>query len=125
MTDIFTWKANYNDETSLSQYTGNTTNKYPDIDRSKLVSFEILKYNKPFFMLYLEDDRRLIYRRRCFMNMMTKETHSVLIVGWQKTVGGENVQSINYLFEDGRIESHGSWKEQAMYSQPNLIEVEK
>ncbi len=124
------WKAIYNDGTELSQYEEDgTENKYPDIDRSKLASFEIRKAglvgpnyekDKLLFKMFLEPGRRLIYRRRVLKKMKVGGTPTgikikkrwneiVYLVGWQATIGDRNVQDIAYIFEDEHVELAGRW----------------
>ena len=119
------WKANYTNGTSLCQFEEDgTENKYPDIDRYKLASFEIRKaaagelLDRLFFKMYLEPGRRLIYRRRVREKMRfgkTKpelvkgSTETIYLVGWQATIGGRSVQDIVYVFEDGHVELAGKW----------------
>jgi len=44
----------------------------------------------------------------------------MILVGWQKTVKGENIQAINYVYSDGRMELGGDFKNDADHSQPAL-----
>lgn len=125
--DIF-WTAVYNDGTNFPQYEEDgTENKYPDIDRSRLVAFDIRKTetNRLIFRLHLSPGRnlicRLICRRRfiqkfCFgeltdPHMPFKKKSMIYLVGWQANIGGRNVQDIAYIFEDGHVELAGPWKE--------------
>ncbi|MCP6727577.1 MAG: hypothetical protein KJI69_06215 [Patescibacteria group bacterium] len=120
-----TWKAVY-PEGCLNQYNEDgSVNKYTDIDRSKLHSFELHKGEQLIFRLILEEGQRLIFRRRVAQNLKG-DKFVVYLVGWQKTIGGENIQSISYVFEDGHIEMAGQWKEKSdWFYAPNLIKEEK
>jgi len=128
------WKAIYEDGTSLCQYEEDgTENKYPDIDRSKLATFEIRKAaagDKPdrlLFKMFLEPGRRLICRRRVMdkykiggnagLKMRKYKQELVYLVGWQATIGGRSVQDIAYIFEDGHVELAGMWRNEAIYSE--------
>src|SRR5437660_450428 len=107
------WKANYIDGTSLLQTNPDgTSNKYDDIDRTKLINFEIVdtESNKTVFKLHLEPEQKLICRIKSGMNMGTNEVMwRFMMVGWQQNVNGKNIQSITYIMEDGRIEQAGKW----------------
>jgi hypothetical protein len=74
----------------------------------------------PIHILHLDDPRKkLIYVRR--VDMTATRGYKVIchLVGWHMKVGGESIQSINYVFETiGRksgevvwIESAGKFKE--------------
>ena len=123
------WKAIYT-EGCLNQYNEDgSVNKYTDIDRTILKFFELYRENKLILRIHLGDEKRLIYRRRVTIGLIGesgKIKDVVYLCGWQKTVGGENVQSISYIFEDGHIESGGAWNEKSSFAYaPNLIEEEK
>jgi len=65
-----TWKAIYSEGESLNQYNEDgSVNKYIDIDRSKLHSFELYKEEQLIFRLILEEGQRLIFRRRVAINL--------------------------------------------------------
>lgn len=119
-----TWKAIYSKGKSLKQYNGKT-NKYTDIDRDLLKFFEVYNQDKLILRLHLDKSKRLIYRKRVEQNVMTGKKSSIYLVGWQSTIKGENIQSINYIFEDGHIESAGAWDEKTIFYAPNLIKEEK
>ena len=120
------WKAVY-PEGCLNQYNEDgSVNKYIDIDRTILKFFEIYKDKKLILRVHLEEGKRLIYRRRVSLSLQGSITEVVYLVGWQKTVGNENVQSICYVFEDGHIEMAGAWNEKSPFAYaPNLIKEEK
>ncbi|KKL95154.1 hypothetical protein LCGC14_1857460 [marine sediment metagenome] len=121
------WKAIYLDGKSLNQYNEDkSVNKYTDIDRTILKFFELYKENKLILRVHLDDNKRLIFRRRVSLKMGVGITEVVYLVGWQKTVERKNVQSICYIFEDGHIEMAGAWNEKSDFAYaPNLIEEEK
>ncbi len=121
-----TWKAVY-PEGCLNQYNEDgSVNKYTDIDRTMLKYFELYKEDKLILRVHLGDGKRLIYRRRVALGLDGKIKGVVYLLGWQKTVSGENIQSICYVFEDGHIEMAGAWDEKSPFSYaPNLIKEEK
>lgn len=106
------WVSRYNDGTSLPQYNEDgSENKYSDIDRQKLSSFELTKrVGELAFCLHLDPGQRLIFRRRV-MKRSGYTDMVVYVVGWQMNVNGKNVQSIAYLTEKGEIHMAGAWKE--------------
>lgn len=122
------WKAIYSDDKSLNQYNEDgTENKYTDIDRTILEFFEIYRDDKLVLKIHLGDGKRLICRRRVDLSIQKKKiVRVVYLVGWQKTINGENIQSICYVFEDGHIEMAGAWNEKSSFAYaPNLMKEEK
>lgn len=122
-----TWKAIYSDGKSLNQYNEDgSVNKYTDINRNILEFFELYRENKLILRVHLGDEKRLVFRRRVTIGMSGNIKIVVYLVGWQKKVRGENVQSISYIFEDGHIEMAGAWNEKSPFAYaPNLIKEEK
>lgn len=104
------WRAYYSDGSKLEQEQG--VDKYSQIDRTKLVGFEILENDKTKVFLHLEPGQRLIYRKIGvkYFNASTQE-HSdgpkTIMCGWQQTVNGKNIQSILYLTPDGIVHQTG------------------
>lgn len=112
--DRFHWVAIYSDGTQLLQVEPDgKKNTYSDIDREKLVAFEMWE-NVPRRMilsLRFKKGQRLIWRRRVEMEggLVSEVCH---ILGKQETVNGKNYQGIIGLFEsDGRIEVTGKFEE--------------
>lgn len=115
------WKVEYSDGSSLAQYNEDgTVNTYRDIDREKLVSFSLSVFNNTY-TVSLEDGRRLIYRQRVKVSP-GKPDEVIYLLGWQKTVRGENIQSILFISKDEVI-SAGRWG-QGMFSAPAFFEYE-
>lgn len=117
-----TWVANYKDGSYLCQYERGIANKYTDIDRSRLDKFELLRGDKVFYSLTLHEGQRLIYRRRTLMTMggdlVTEQSKEVIyLVGYQVTLGGQNLVVLNYIYEDGRIELDNSRSNIELYAQ--------
>jgi len=133
MQPTITWKAVYENNEELPQFDENgKENKYTDIDRGRLKTFEILKNNKPVFCLHLDKGRRLIFRRRVAKSLLSGEERVVYLVGWQQTIREPgnpkdvNTQDIAYIFEDdGHIELAGEWQNTRWFYAPNLIEQER
>lgn len=121
------WKAIYLDGSSLNQYNEDGSfNKYTDIDRSLMEFFEFYGEKGLILRVHLGDNKRLIYRRRVTQDALRGIIGVVYLVGWQKTIGSENVQSICYIFEDGHIEMAGKWDGDSPFAYaPNLTEGEK
>ena len=42
-------------------------------------------------------------------------SNTIIIIGWQQTIGDKNVQAINYLFPDGTVELAGEWGSDATH----------
>ena len=100
------WKVIYDDETELSQSNEDGSyNKYKDIDRSKVISkFLLYKEGKLVLVVHLDKNKKLIYRRRVAMKMLSGAQEIVYLVGWQENLNGSNSQHISFIFEDGHIE---------------------
>lgn len=103
---MLTWKANYLGDESLEQYNEDgSENRYKDIDRTKLFSFELLNGDKRVYVLLLHEGQRLIFRRRNWINLNGKLLKQVYLVGYQfNDSTGKNYQVINYIHEDGLVE---------------------
>ena len=98
---------------------------YADIDRKELSAFALEKDEKEIVKLHLDEGQRLIWRKRgyIFPGGGNCEIH---LLGWQKTINGENVQSIAYVFEDGHIEMAGQFREDhPIFDKVELIDEEK
>jgi hypothetical protein len=106
---MFRWKAVYNDNTFLNQFNSdNTENKYTAIKRDELKQFIIFSTNKnePLIVVHFtRPSQKLIYRQRVAMGVDSKIKRRVVIVGWQENVQGKNVQHINFVWENGFIET--------------------
>ena len=99
----FSWIAHYNDG---SQFAGG---KFEGIDRGRLIAFDLLLDGSLHTRVDLrpidiDNDigaRRLIYRRRVTQRTDGSEPLFWYMIGWQRKVGGRNIQAINYVFPDG------------------------
>lgn len=86
-----------------------------------------LKVEDIIFRVHLKPEQRLIYRllgvKRVFKDTMQSASpdEHIFMVGWQQKVNGTNIQSVNYLTEDGRIEQMGEW----LGKEPIFLEGEK
>lgn len=116
--DVYTWEAVYNDGTSLWECNskGQVINKYSDIERKRVTQFrlyktderldnELMKTLKPVYTIDIKEGRRLIWRKRRHQRLLESTPFlTIYIVGWQETIDGRNVQSIVYIYPDGRTE---------------------
>lgn len=110
------WVAKYADGTTVNQVTPEGTElSYEALDRDRVVAFALWNHaaRKPVLTLHLEPGQKLIYRRRVEMRSDQKEPVQVCyLVGWRRTINGECIQSIAYVFGDtGRIELAGKFDE--------------
>lgn len=118
------WVAQYEDELFPQYNEDGTENKYADIDRERLTAFSLVRESGILIRLHLDKGQRLIYRRRVEVRPGDKTTVCYL-VGWQKTIGNENVQSIACIFEHlGTVEIISEWRE-GWFDEPELLEYEK
>ena len=124
----FTWVAVHKDGTLCHQFdpTTGAERSSEHIDRKQLATMVLYGHdNQPILTQHFESGHRLIYRRR-----VEQEPGGIPIVchllGWQKTVGTENVQHIAYVFEaDGRIVVGGNWRnEHRWFYAPQLVPAE-
>ena len=98
------------------------------------VKFNILQDNiDPVLSVILDGNKRLIFTRRVRkmegqklvligkwkVPIPTKKTNRLIIVGWQDTIGGKNVQAINFIYPNGKIELSGEWKTDADHGAVN------
>ncbi len=110
------WVANYTDKSKLIQYDDehNKENKYADIDRDKLVRFDLhnTATGKAIYSVFLREGQQLVYRRRSIIDLTHGGTTIVFLVGWQMTImtntGPRNMVVLNYIHEDGSIALDGA-----------------
>ena len=106
------WRAIYRDGTVVEQYDEKRDPievSSEVLDRKKVMTFFIIQGQVPVFTLHLDEGQNLIYRRR--ISVTEYKAKICHLVGWQQTVQVETVQSIAYVFEDGRIEMAGRFRE--------------
>lgn len=113
-------------------------------DTAAIVSLKVYsKKSIPFYHLELQKDQRIIFSRRRQMTSGRKMAiiptksgeiripfpvpsgQRIIIIGWQRKVGKENVQSIGYIFPDGRIEMAGAWGDDATHKEVNMNIVDE
>lgn len=113
-----TWRAQYDDGRQLSQLAPDgTRHKYQDIERERLVCFDLWRGERLLVRVDMRDDsgdgmgpKRLIWRIRTELTSRGA-TNRVHMAGWQRTVKGRNVQAIAYVFEDGAVVLGGQFQE--------------
>ena len=115
MPDEILWRAQYTDSSTLYQRGPNgDKHGYQDIQRDKLVAFDLWQGDRLLCRIDMRPDRlgdsprHLIWRIRHIMNDRGRDDR-IHLVGWQRTVNGENVQAILYVFEDGTVLLGGEW----------------
>ncbi len=120
----YAWRATYKDG-SVFDASKDHDLSVDRLDRKQLGQFELVNgTGRSLMTLHLDPGQRLIYRRRVTMAQGGKPSICHLL-GWQQTFGGQNVQSILYVFEDGRIEMAGKFKEgHPWFYAPELRRVE-
>jgi hypothetical protein len=100
-------RAVYTDGTYLDLKKGVS---YESIDRSRLASFCLLNEDKVVFQMAIQPEQRLIWRKRTILTP-GQEERVWHLVGWQKTIKGENIQCIGYISEeDGYVLMAGEWQ---------------
>lgn len=121
------WLAEYNDGTSLGQYNDQGEASSEQIDRSKLASFVLVSEDgNHLFRLHLEPEQRLIFRRRVEQPQGGSEQIVAYLCGWQQTIEGRNVQSLAWIFDEGRrVEWTGKFTEKhRWFYAPQLVRCE-
>lgn len=106
-----TWLATYKDGTVFDSNRDHDLS-VDRLDRKQLERFELVDgAGNSIARLHLDPGQRLIYRIRTQMGQGTGKKFVCHLLGWQQTVNGKSVQSILYIFEDGRIEMAGRFRE--------------
>ena len=113
------WICQYNDGTEINS----NEHKYKDVDRSKLEKFILLHNDKPLVVLNLDQNKRLIVRRRTAITLQQK-SETVWIVGYQWT-DGKNYQMICFVFPDGTVEITDGFKENHKWLYPVTFRPEE
>lgn len=119
---MLSWEADYGN-TSLTQYNEDgSENKYSDIDRGAIKRFILRDGDKVRFVLNLDPSKKLIYRRRVSMSMLSKVFDTVHIIGYQEG----SVQCINFYFEKtGNVETTDGFKEGHKWYYPVIFMPEE
>ena len=110
------WVAKYSDGSVVHQYADGVERSYDTLpDRDRITAFAVYdqETRKSILTLHLDPGQKLIYRRRVEMKSdRTVPVEVCYLVGWRRTISGECVQSIAYIFEtSGRIELAGRFDE--------------
>jgi hypothetical protein len=96
------WEAVYKDGQTYKESELLTTDK---IDRSQLSEFRLFDGDKIIFNAFFKNpNRKLIFRRRVFLNASGQVKDIVYLIGWHENVKGVSVKSICYIYNDGRVE---------------------
>ncbi len=153
LTDTLKWRAIYNEDPNNPEFLDEIDDKrvehaFKEIDIKRVVSMELVNEQKiPIFKVALGNNKRIIFARRKMKTTgrrivereskdpKTGETKKVkipvpvntlqiiIVIGWQKTVKGENVQAINYIYPDGRIELGSDWGKDAIHKEVSLVKA--
>lgn len=119
------WIAVYNGGETLSQYNEDgTENKYGNIDRARLERFLLMDGDDPIVVLNMDQNKKLIYRRRTAMDMFRVHKEVVYIVGWQETLdgGASSTQNIVFYFAStGHIEVTDGFREDHEWFYPVIF----
>jgi len=126
------WAAKYRDGSVVDQFGPDgkevSTDALPR--REEIESFGLWDFEtrRPVLTLHLDPGQKLIYRRRCWQRVGEAKPYQVVhLVGWRRTVAGECIQSIAYVFEDtGRVELAGRFREDhPLFDSPKLRPFEE
>lgn len=122
---MFHWMARYKNGDVIMQYNSDGLQVSSDsLDRDQLSRFILLNDNEPIVTLILGEGQKLVYRRRVELVEGQGETVCHLI-GWRKKIGEEIIQSMIFVFEDGRIEVMSNFQEDhRWFYKPTLRDFE-
>lgn len=112
----FSWIAVYGEDDFLYQFPDDgTENSYASIERDRLKEFHVIDKRTRRTIVAIAFDnpnQRLIYRKRISMSGISGDKQwEICLVGWQRSIGGENVQSLNWIFPDGSLIQTGRFQE--------------
>jgi len=121
---------------------------FKEIDMKRIKAMELVnEKDVAIFKIILGDDKRIIYAKRKMKRqgrrIFERDTkdpktgeikkikipvpintlQTVIVIGWQKTVNGKNVQAINYIYPDGRIELGSDWGKDAIHSEVSPVKA--
>jgi hypothetical protein len=102
MQSQLSWEAIYDNGTSVKE---NDIGSTEQIDRDRLKQFRLYKADgSAVFIAFFNKDRKLIFRKRNYLNAAGEPIGIVYLVGWHENIKGVSVKSICYVYEDGHIE---------------------
>jgi hypothetical protein len=117
------WIAHYDTEIFPQFNEDGTENKYADIDRNRLTAFSLVRDGNIIARIHLSPDKRLIYRRRVEKRPGLEDVR-LSLAGWQKTVNGENIQSIVCVFDHmSTVEVIDGWRD-GWFDKPEFLDFE-
>lgn len=110
----YRWTVVYNDGTAMDQFNPDgTENGYGEIDRDKITEFHMRnEEGTTILAMEITPEQRLIYRKRHSLSAASGERNwTIYLVGWQQTIAGKNVQSLNWIFPNGSIINTGRFQD--------------
>lgn len=110
MTEHFIWTVTHKDGSTLSEYPDPDTHvSFRDVRVADVVQLEVapnhwLGETGPAYLvpIFPEDGMRPIMFRTVVLNVHTGESSRWNVVGWQKTVNGQNVKTLTYIPDHGQ-----------------------
>jgi hypothetical protein len=106
------WKALYQDGTLIEESPEVSSE---NIDRDKLKEFYLCNTQGAIvFAGFFNPNKKLIFRKRTFMNNQGETLGIVYLVGWHEKIGKGSVKTICYLYPDGHIELDDSREDLAL-----------
>lgn len=105
------WIAVYKDG---SKHTQEELKNSENVDRSQLKEFRLFNNEKLVFTAFFNSGRKLIFRKRTFLDGAGNVKGFVYLVGWHERIKGVSVKSICYIYEDGRVEFDDSRNDLAL-----------
>lgn len=108
--DLWTWRAHYRDGSTLDEFDADGRDHgFADVDQSRLAAFELLPAADGLqraVLLVTGDLRPIFFRRRTVTVSQSGESEepvSIHVLGWQRTVAGQNVKSFTAYYPDGSV----------------------
>jgi hypothetical protein len=107
---LYTWTAQYEDGTSLSEHENDVEHGTGDIDweRVRAVHLLPLKDGLPIHVVEIHppDERLIALARRVIAingSGDAQDKFTIWVVGWQRTDAGKNHKSILFVYPDGSV----------------------
>jgi len=75
------------------------------LDQADLIGLEPKKTKRlPAIRVHLKPGRRWIYFSRVFQEINSHRRIRLYCIGWQETVNGKNVKTLNWIYPNGAVE---------------------
>jgi hypothetical protein len=105
---VYTWKAFYKDGTSLQEIDDNGKDigtgaiDYNNVEEIHVIP---LKSGLPAHKIKIHppDERLIAFARRVIMLGEDSVSHTIWVMGWQRTDNGKNTKTMLFIYPDGSV----------------------